>query len=63
VRGKKSLRSQLDEVPGVGPTRKKALLRHFGTVKAIRGASVEELAAVPGMTKRTAEEFKRALAE
>jgi excinuclease ABC subunit C len=63
VRGKKSLRSQLDEVPGVGPTRKKALLRHFGTVKAIRGASVEELAAVPGMTRRTAEDLKRALAE
>ena len=59
----KSLRSQLDEVPGVGPTRKKALLRHFGSVKAIRGASLEELAAVPGMTRRTAEELKRALAE
>ena len=63
VRGKKSLRSQLDDVPGVGPTRKKALLRHFGSVKAIRGASLEELAAVPGMTRRTAEELKRALAE
>ncbi len=53
----------LAAVPGVGPTRKKALLRHFGTVRVIRGASVEELAAVPGMTKRTAEELKRALAE
>ena len=63
VRAKKSLRSQLDEVPGVGPTRKKALLRHFGSVKAIRGVSVEELAAVPGMTRRTAEDLKRALAE
>jgi excinuclease ABC subunit C len=63
IRGKKSLRSQLDDVPGVGPTRKKALLRHFGSVKAIRAASVEELAAVPGMTRRTAEELKRALAE
>ncbi|MCC7367722.1 MAG: excinuclease ABC subunit UvrC [Chloroflexi bacterium] len=63
VRGKKGLRSQLDDVPGVGPTRKKALLRHFGTVRAIRGATVEELAAVPGMTRRTAEELKRAIAE
>jgi excinuclease ABC subunit C len=63
VRGKKSLRSQLDEVPGVGPARKKALLRQFGSVKAIRGASLEELAAVPGMTRRTAQELKRALAE
>jgi excinuclease ABC subunit C len=63
VRGKKGLRSQLDEVPGVGPTRKKALLRHFGSVRAIRAASVDELAAVPGMTRRTAEELKRAIAE
>jgi excinuclease ABC subunit C len=63
VRGKRSLRSQLDDVPGVGPARKKALLRQFGSVKAIRGASLEDLAAVPGMTRRTAEELKRALAE
>jgi excinuclease ABC subunit C len=63
VRSKKSLRSQLDDVSGVGPARKKALLRQFGSVKAIRGASLEELAAVPGMTRRTAEELKRALAE
>jgi excinuclease ABC subunit C len=63
IRGKKSLRSQLDDVSGVGPARKKALLRQFGSVKALRGASVEELAAVPGMTRRTAEELKRALAE
>jgi excinuclease ABC subunit C len=63
IRGKKGLRSQLDDVPGVGPTRKKALLRHFGSLKAMRAASVDELAAVPGMTRRTAEELKRALAE
>ena len=63
VRSKKSLRSQLDDVSGVGPARKKALLRQFGSVKAIRRASLEELAAVPGMTRRTAEELKRALAE
>ena len=63
IRGKKGLRSQLDDVPGVGPARKKALLRQFGSLKAIRAASVETLAAVPGMTRRTAEELKRALAE
>ena len=63
LRGKKSLRSQLDDVAGIGPTRKKALLRRFGSLKAIRGASVEELAAVPGMTRRSAEELKRSLAE
>ena len=63
VRGKKGLRSQLDDVSGVGPARKKALIRQFGSVKAIRNASVDELASVPGMTRRTAEELKRALAE
>jgi excinuclease ABC subunit C len=63
VRGKRGLRSQLEDVPGVGPARKKALLRHFGSVKAMRAASIDELAAVPGMTRRTAEELKRSLAE
>jgi excinuclease UvrABC nuclease subunit len=63
VRGKRGLRSQLEDVPGVGPTRKKALLRQFGSVKAMRAASIEELAAVPGMTRRAAEELKRSLAE
>jgi excinuclease ABC subunit C len=61
VRGKKSLRSALDEVNGVGPKRKKALLQTFGSVKGIKGASVEEIAAVPGMTRRTAELLKAQL--
>ena len=57
VRGKKGLRSQLDDVQGVGPARKKALLRQFGSLRAIRAASLDELASVPGMTRRTAEEL------
>ncbi|MFN2557689.1 MAG: excinuclease ABC subunit UvrC [Nitriliruptorales bacterium] len=40
-------RSVLDDVPGVGPARRKALLRHFGSVKALRAASIEELMEVP----------------
>ena len=48
IRSKKGLRSQLDDVPGVGPTRKKALLRHFGSLQGDRAASLDELAAVPG---------------
>jgi excinuclease ABC subunit C len=61
LRGKSGIRSQLDEVPGVGPTRKKALLRAFGSVKGLRQATVDELAAIPGMTRTTAEAVLRAL--
>lgn len=57
-RGRGALRSALDEVPGVGPKRKKALLRHFGSVDGIRRAEIDEIASVPGMTKRTAELLK-----
>jgi excinuclease ABC subunit C len=47
--------SLLDGVPGLGDTRRKALLRHFGSVKRLRVASVEEIAEVPGIGRRTAE--------
>jgi excinuclease ABC subunit C len=46
--------SELDAVPGIGPTRRKALLTRFGSVAAIRGASVEELADVPGLSRTLA---------
>jgi excinuclease ABC subunit C len=46
--------SVLDEVAGVGPARRAALLKHFGSVKRLREASVEEIATVPGMGDRTA---------
>ncbi|MCD6553426.1 MAG: excinuclease ABC subunit UvrC [Anaerolineae bacterium] len=58
VRRKKGLASQLEEVPGVGPKRRQALLQHFGSIEAIRQASVDELAAVPGMTRKIAERVK-----
>jgi excinuclease ABC subunit C len=61
VRRKKGMASQLEEVPGVGPRRRKALLKRFGSVEAIRQASVDELAAVPGMTRRMAEQVKETL--
>lgn len=60
-RRKGALKSVLDEMPGIGPARKKALLRKFGSVNAIRGASVDEIAATPGMTRKLAEELKRHL--
>ncbi|HWP28974.1 MAG TPA: excinuclease ABC subunit UvrC [Chloroflexota bacterium] len=61
VRGQRSLRSALDELPGIGPKRKRALLRVFGSVKGIKAASIDELAAVPGMTRRLAQLVKAQL--
>ncbi len=60
-RGRGALRSSLDEIPGVGPKRKRALLQRFGSVDAIRQASVEDIATVPGMTSRTATALKERL--
>jgi excinuclease ABC subunit C len=55
--------SALDGVPGLGETRRKAVLRHFGSVKRLRAATVEEIAEVPGVGRRTAEAVHTALAE
>jgi excinuclease ABC subunit C len=46
--------SPLDEVPGIGPNRKRALLMHFGTAKAVRGAGLEDLEKAPGISKAMA---------
>src|SRR6185436_6182183 len=55
TRRKKDIREAgLQEIPGIGPTRKRALLRHFGTLKAIERASVADLAEVPGINDETA---------
>ena len=53
--------SQLDGVPGIGPRRRKALLAAFGSLEAIRQASVDQLSAVPGMTRSAAEHIKSLL--
>jgi excinuclease ABC subunit C len=55
VRSKAGIRSALDDIAGVGPRRKAALLRKFGSVKAVREASVDEIAATPGFTRAVAE--------
>lgn len=55
LRGKASIHSQLEDIPGIGPKRRKALLSHFGSLKAIRAASLEELVSAPGMSKPAAE--------
>jgi excinuclease ABC subunit C len=54
--------SVLDGVPGLGETRRKALLRHFGSVKRLRAATLEEIAEVPGVGRQTAEAVHAALA-
>ncbi|MBI3175450.1 MAG: excinuclease ABC subunit UvrC [Chloroflexi bacterium] len=57
-RSKQGMASILDSIPSIGPARRKALLKHFGSVDKIRGASIEELAAVPGMNLAAAESVK-----
>lgn len=57
-RTKLGLASQLDSIPGIGPTRRKALLKHFGSMDKIRAATSEELAAVKGMNANAAESIK-----
>ena len=47
--------STLDEVPGIGPARKKALLMHFGTARAVKGAALDDLLKAPGISRATAE--------
>ena len=61
VRGKSSIQSALDTSPGIGPKRKKALLRKFGSVKQIREADIEEIASTVGFTKALAEKVKAEL--
>ncbi len=63
LRDKRFAGSALEEVPGIGPRRKRLLLRHFGSLEGMRRASVEDLAAVPTMTKRLAEQVKEYLQE
>lgn len=58
VRSEKTFKSVLDEVPGIGPKRKKALMLHFGSIKAMGAATIEELAAIDGMTRDAAGKLK-----
>jgi len=63
IRDKRMTGSALEEVPGIGPRRRRMLLRMFGSVEGIRRASVEELSAVPTMTKRLAEQVREYLTQ
>jgi len=55
IRSKEQIHSVLDDIQGIGPARRKALMRHFKSIEAIREASVEELAAAPQMNIRAAQ--------
>lgn len=61
-RAKRIRSSPLDDVPGLGETRKQALIKHFGSVKKLRQATIDEICEVPGIGRRTAESVAVALA-
>ncbi len=61
LRAKRGLHSQLDAIPGIGPRRRRALLEKFGSLDAIRDASIEELIQVEGMTRSAAQKLKDSL--
>ncbi|MEU1056768.1 excinuclease ABC subunit UvrC [Streptomyces sp. NPDC005876] len=62
-RAKRFRASPLDDVPGLGETRKQALIKHFGSLKKLRAATVDEIREVPGIGRKTAETVAAALAQ
>lgn len=60
-RRKSSLTSRLDAIEGIGPARKKALMRAFGDLKGVKNASIDEIAALPGISYELAGRVKEAL--
>jgi excinuclease ABC subunit C len=62
LRRRDRLRSRLEDIEGVGPGRRRALLRHFGSLKRLRAASADDIAAVPGISSRLAAEIRSQLA-
>ncbi len=59
LRDKAITKSELDNINGIGEVKKKELLKHFGSVKKIKEATIEELMQVKGITKKLAEEIKK----
>ncbi|MGW4567697.1 excinuclease ABC subunit UvrC [Streptomyces sp. NPDC004561] len=62
-RAKRFRAGPLDDVPGLGDTRKQALIKHFGSVKRLRSATIEQIQEVPGIGRKTAETIAAALAQ
>jgi excinuclease ABC subunit C len=63
LRGRERLRSVLDDIPGVGGERKRKLLRTFGSLKRVREAPIDAIAAIPGFSRRLAEEIHQRLSQ
>jgi excinuclease ABC subunit C len=63
LRSKRTLRSALDDIPGIGPARRKALLTHFGSLQRVREVEEAAIAAVPGFSAALAARIKEALRE
>ena len=61
LRSKNSLRSPIDMVTGIGPKRKRMLMRRFGSLQGIRDASVDDIASIPGLTRSLALRLKQTL--
>lgn len=59
IRSKSQVHSALDEIPGIGPERRKALMRHFQSIEDVRGASAGELAQIPEIPRHVAEQIVR----
>jgi excinuclease ABC subunit C len=59
LRRRTGLTSVLQEIPGIGPGKRKSLLRTLGSLRRVRAASLEEIAAVPGLSRRDAEAIRR----
>jgi len=63
LRGKRQIRSKLDGITGIGPVKKQALLRKFGSLKRIAAAEASEIAKIRGMNQKLAESVKNKLNE
>lgn len=63
LRNEKTLKSVFDDIPGIGPARKMALLNHFSTLEELKAMSVDDLAKLPGLDKRSAQAVLKALSQ
>ncbi len=61
VRSRRTIKSALDDIPGIGPARRTMLLKHFGSIETVRNATIEELTTLKGITKEMAEKIKSRL--